>query len=85
MAISSGDFTDVGGGGLPTAGGVGFLPRSYGLTIDHVKGAEVVLTDGRVVRADADTNPTSSERCAEPAPAWASSRPSTSRRPNSAT
>ncbi|MFE2546892.1 LLM class flavin-dependent oxidoreductase [Actinacidiphila glaucinigra] len=57
LAISSGDFGDVGVGGLATAGGVGFLSRSYGLTIDHVRGAEVVLADGRIVRADADTNP----------------------------
>lgn len=32
---------------------IGFLARSYGLTIDHVRGAEVVLADGRIVRADA--------------------------------
>ncbi|MFJ4985362.1 LLM class flavin-dependent oxidoreductase [Streptomyces sp. NPDC088732] len=57
LAISSGDFGDVGVGGLATAGGVGFLSRSYGLTIDHVRGAEVVLADGRVVRADAENHP----------------------------
>ncbi|WP_049571169.1 LLM class flavin-dependent oxidoreductase [Nonomuraea sp. SBT364] len=51
LAISSGDYGDVGVGGLATAGGQGFLARSYGLTIDHVVGAEVVLADGRIVRA----------------------------------
>src|SRR5690606_4992926 len=53
LAISSGDYGDVGVGGLATAGGQGFLARSYGLTLDHVVGAEVALADGRIVRADA--------------------------------
>lgn len=57
LAITSGDYGDVGVGGLATAGGLGFLARKYGLTIDHVVGAEVVTADGRVLRADADTNP----------------------------
>ncbi|HEX2495772.1 MAG TPA: LLM class flavin-dependent oxidoreductase [Gaiellaceae bacterium] len=56
LALSSGDFGDVGVGGLATAGGVGLLGRWSGLTIDHVLAAEVVLADGRVVRADAETN-----------------------------
>lgn len=57
LAISSGDYGDVGVGGLATTGGQGFLARSYGLTIDHVRGAEVVLADGRTVRADAEHHP----------------------------
>ncbi|MET8001000.1 LLM class flavin-dependent oxidoreductase [Nonomuraea glycinis] len=57
LAISSGDYGDVGVGGLATAGGQGFLARSYGLTLDHVRAAEVVLADGRIVRADADEHP----------------------------
>ena len=57
LAISSGDYGDVGVGGLATAGGQGFLARSYGLTIDHVVGADVVLADGRTVRADAQHEP----------------------------
>jgi hypothetical protein len=54
LAMSSGDYGDVGVGGLATAGGIGFLSRAHGLTIDHVTGAELVLADGRVVRADED-------------------------------
>jgi alkanesulfonate monooxygenase SsuD/methylene tetrahydromethanopterin reductase-like flavin-dependent oxidoreductase (luciferase family) len=57
LAISSGDFGDVGVGGLATTGGIGFLGRKFGLTIDHVTAAEVVLADGRIVRADAAENP----------------------------
>ncbi|WP_106401428.1 LLM class flavin-dependent oxidoreductase [Actinocorallia populi] len=57
LAISSGDYGDVGVGGLATAGGLGLLARSYGLTIDHVVAADVVLADGSRVRADADHHP----------------------------
>ena len=52
--MSSGDYGDVGVGGLATAGGIGFLARKHGLTIDHVTAAEIVLADGRIVRADDD-------------------------------
>ncbi len=52
LAISSGDHGNVGVGGLATAGGIGWLVRSYGLTIDHVWAATVVLPSGEVVRAD---------------------------------
>ena len=55
--MSSGDFGDVGVGGLATTGGIGFLARRFGLTIDHVTAAEAVLADGRIVRADAGQNP----------------------------
>ena len=53
-ALSSGDYGGVGVGGLATAGGIGCLAREHGLTIDHVRAVEVVLADGRIVRADAD-------------------------------
>ncbi|MGH1562404.1 LLM class flavin-dependent oxidoreductase [Mumia sp. DW29H23] len=57
LAISSGDSGDVGVGGLGTSGGIGLLAREFGLTIDHVRGADVVLADGTVVRADAEHHP----------------------------
>jgi FAD/FMN-containing dehydrogenase/alkanesulfonate monooxygenase SsuD/methylene tetrahydromethanopterin reductase-like flavin-dependent oxidoreductase (luciferase family) len=56
-ALTSGDYGGVGVGGLATAGGIGFLVRQHGLTLDHLRAAEVVLADGSVVRASADENP----------------------------
>lgn len=56
-ALSSGDAGSVGVGGLATAGGIGFLAREHGLTIDHLRAAEVVLADGSLVRTDADNRP----------------------------
>jgi alkanesulfonate monooxygenase SsuD/methylene tetrahydromethanopterin reductase-like flavin-dependent oxidoreductase (luciferase family) len=57
LAMSSGDYGGVGVGGLATAGGLGYLARKFGLTIDHVVTAEIVLADGRIVRADAENEP----------------------------
>ncbi|WP_306212386.1 LLM class flavin-dependent oxidoreductase [Actinoplanes sp. RD1] len=55
-ALSSGDYGGVGVGGLATAGGVGWLAREHGLTIDHLRAVEMVLADGTVVRASDDEN-----------------------------
>lgn len=57
LAITSGDTVSVGVGGLTQAGGIGWMVRKHGLTIDSVLAAEVVTASGEVVRADADTNP----------------------------
>ncbi|MBD0354983.1 MAG: LLM class flavin-dependent oxidoreductase, partial [Rubrobacteraceae bacterium] len=57
LAMSSGDYGDVGVGGLATAGGIGFLARKHGLTIDHVAAAELILADGTFLRADAGNHP----------------------------
>jgi len=57
MATPFGDTASVGIAGLTIAGGMGFLARKHGLTIDNLLAAEVVTADGRVVRADADNEP----------------------------
>ncbi|MFC5929385.1 LLM class flavin-dependent oxidoreductase [Cryobacterium melibiosiphilum] len=56
-AVSSGDYGGVGVGGLATAGGIGWLARQNGLTIDHIEAVELMLADGEVVRVDADHDP----------------------------
>ena len=57
LATGFGDTGSVGIGGLTTGGGVGYLVRKYGLTIDDLLAAEVVTADGQVLHVDADTNP----------------------------
>ncbi|SDL63692.1 FAD/FMN-containing dehydrogenase [Nonomuraea maritima] len=55
-ALSSGDYGGVGVGGLATAGGIGWLVRKHGLTLDHLCAVEMVLADGSLVRADEHEN-----------------------------
>ncbi len=56
LALTTGDTATVGLGGLVTGGGIGWMSRKYGLTIDHLLSAEIVLADGRVVRASKNEN-----------------------------
>src|SRR5690606_15103346 len=56
-AITSGDYGGVGVGGLATAGGIGFLGRLQGLTIDRLRAVEMVLADGSLVRASESEKP----------------------------
>jgi FAD/FMN-containing dehydrogenase len=57
LATGFGDTGSVGIGGLTLGGGVGFLVRRLGLTIDSLLAAELATADGRVVHTDADTHP----------------------------
>jgi FAD/FMN-containing dehydrogenase len=56
-ATGLGDTGSVGIGGLTLAGGIGFLARKTGLTIDNLLAAEVVTADGRVVQASESSEP----------------------------
>lgn len=57
LAISSGDTNSVGVGGLTLGGGIGWLVRKHGLTIDSLEAAELVTADGRALRVTADEHP----------------------------
>jgi FAD/FMN-containing dehydrogenase len=57
LATGFGDTGSVGIGGLTLGGGVGYLVRKHGLTIDNLLAAEVVTADGQPLRVDADNHP----------------------------
>jgi FAD/FMN-containing dehydrogenase len=57
LATGFGDTGSVGISGITLAGGIGFLVRKYGMTIDNLLAAEIVTADGRLLRADANTRP----------------------------
>jgi FAD/FMN-containing dehydrogenase len=57
LAIGFGDTGSVGLGGLALGGGVGYLVRKHGLTIDNLLAAEIVTADGDLHRVDADNEP----------------------------
>jgi FAD binding domain/Berberine and berberine like len=57
LALSTGDTSTVGFGGLTTGGGVGFMARKYGLAIDNLLSAEVVTASGEIVTASTNENP----------------------------
>jgi FAD/FMN-containing dehydrogenase len=57
LAVGFGDTGSVGLAGLTLGGGVGYLGRKYGLTIDSLLAAELVTADGQVRTVDADHDP----------------------------
>jgi FAD/FMN-containing dehydrogenase len=57
LALSTGDTHSVGFGGLTTGGGIGFMVRSYGLTIDNLLAAQVVTAAGEIVTTSVDERP----------------------------
>ncbi len=57
LAVGFGDTGSVGISGITTGGGMGYLSRKHGLTIDSLLAADVVTADGQRIRTDADHHP----------------------------
>jgi FAD/FMN-containing dehydrogenase len=57
LATTGGVVSTTGVAGLTLGGGLGWLMPKYGMALDNLRSVEMVLANGRVVRASADENP----------------------------
>lgn len=56
MAVPCGIVPKTGIGGLTLGGGVGWLLRKYGMSIDNLQSCQIVTADGRVLTASSDSH-----------------------------
>jgi FAD/FMN-containing dehydrogenase len=56
LAVPAGIVTHTGLAGLTLGGGIGWIMRKYGLTIDNLRSVDLVTADGEFVKADAKEN-----------------------------
>jgi FAD/FMN-containing dehydrogenase len=56
LAVTGGIVSSTGIAGFTLGGGIGWLHRPYGLTVDNLAAAEVVTASGDLMRADEETN-----------------------------
>jgi len=57
LAVGFGDTGSVGISGITLGGGIGYLVRKHGLTIDNLLAAEIVTADGTLLQVDAEKDP----------------------------
>lgn len=57
LVTTAGTVSHTGVGGLTLGGGFGRVGRRFGLSLDNVKGADIVTADGQLLHVSADENP----------------------------
>ncbi|MFL5919315.1 MAG: FAD-binding oxidoreductase [Gaiellaceae bacterium] len=57
LAAPSGIVTHTGVAGLTLGGGIGWIMRKHGLSVDRLRRVDMVTADGELVKASADENP----------------------------